>query len=60
MAVKKEPAGAARKPASPTAPTGLLDDVIQPLVEHEPAFRAGLEESCCICSQHGCLNCACE
>ncbi len=42
MAVKKEQAGATRKPASPAAPAGLLDDVIQPLVEHEPAFRAFL------------------
>lgn len=24
------------------------------------ALRAGLEESCGICSKHGCLNCACE
>lgn len=42
MAVKKEKAGTAGKPASPTAPAGLLDDIIQPLVEHEPAFRAFL------------------
>lgn len=24
------------------------------------ALRAGLEDSCGICSKHGCLNCACE
>jgi len=24
------------------------------------ALRAGLEESCGVCSQHGCLNCSCE
>lgn len=24
------------------------------------ALRDGLEESCGICSQHGCLNCVCE
>ncbi len=24
------------------------------------ALRAGLEETCGICSKHGCLNCACE
>lgn len=42
MAVKKEPTGTAGKPASQIAPAGLLNDVIQPLVEHEPAFRAFL------------------
>lgn len=24
------------------------------------ALRAGLEQSCGVCSQHGCLNCSCE
>ncbi|MDQ6732852.1 MAG: sigma-70 family RNA polymerase sigma factor [Nitrospirota bacterium] len=24
------------------------------------ALRAGLEQSCGVCSQHGCLNCTCE
>lgn len=24
------------------------------------ALRAGLEESCGVCSEHGCLNCSCE
>lgn len=44
MAVAKEQADAARKPVhpTPTAPAGLLDDIIQPLADHEPAFRAFL------------------
>lgn len=42
MAVKKIPAGADPQPAPQAMPPGLLDDVIQPLVEHEPAFRSFL------------------
>lgn len=42
MPSKKAPTGAAPLPAPLTTSPGLLDDIIRPLVEHEPAFRAFL------------------